>query len=71
MNKLHQDKGSSSRVDADDDLRALRTRISVLKSECDILERANKTSETMAEAMRKEVKRLERLIATEKTQRKS
>lgn len=67
INKLHQDKAASSRVESDDDLRTLRNRISVLKSECDMLERANKTSETVAEAMRREVKRLERLIANEKS----
>lgn len=50
----------------DSEIRDLRKKISLLKNECEILEKANRTSAVVADMMRKEVKRLEELLSAER-----
>lgn len=50
----------------DSEIRDLQKKISLLKNECDVLEKANRTSAVVADRMRKEVKRLEELLSAER-----
>jgi len=50
----------------DSEIRDLRKKISVLRNECEVLEKANRTSAVVADMMRKEVKRLEELLSAER-----
>lgn len=50
----------------DSEIRDLRKKITLLKNECEVLEKANRTSAAVADMMKKEVKRLEELLSAER-----
>lgn len=50
----------------DSEIQDRRKKISFLKSECEALEKANRTSAKVADVLKKEVRRLEELLSAER-----